>query len=115
MPMYFEDVGTPEWLVPPSRFRKNEEKREEEEKKENECVARRCSANCESCSLRFKEGQKCVNVSKMKDEHPMEDLISAGSPVVEGLQLVAYANVYRLIFAFVRTKVMTNDGCIEAQ
>lgn len=91
----------------------------------------------------------------MKDEHPMEDLISrptsdtprflpttmfflsfflstrlllcflffyfhvippgAGSPVVEGLQLVAYANVYRLIFAFVRTKVMTNDGCIEAQ
>ncbi|KAI4494922.1 hypothetical protein M0804_001123 [Polistes exclamans] len=69
----------------------------------------------------------------MKDEHPMEDLISrptsatpmflpttttthvVASPIVEGLQLVAYANVYRLIFVFIRTKVMTNDGCIEAQ
>lgn len=139
-------------------FTKSKEKRGEKERKKNDCVARRCSANCGSCSLRLKEGQKCVNVSEMKDEHPMEDLISkptsdtpkflpttmfflpfflfffqhayffafsfstfhvippgAGSPVVEGLQLVAYANVYRLIFAFVCTKVMTNDGCIEAQ
>ncbi|KAF7405912.1 hypothetical protein HZH68_005281 [Vespula germanica] len=114
--MYFhEDTPTELAMNDEKQEIKSEEKREEEEKKENECVARRCSANCGSCSLRFKEGQKCVNVSKMKDEHPMEDLISAGSPVVEGLQLVAYANVYRLIFAFVRTKVMTNDGCIEAQ
>lgn len=57
-------------------LKKSEEKREEEENKKNDGVARRCSANCGSCSLRFKEGQKCVNVSEMKDEHPMEDLIS---------------------------------------